>query len=164
MNLCAEAEYAQADATLNQVYQSVKGNLSANQVDALITAEKAWIDFRDTNCAFVQSQYAGGSIAPMVYYGCMTTTTQDRVDVLQGQVNTALSYGAADAALNETYQTLKNVLSETQQDLLTTAQLAWLDYRDTHCAYAPGEETNCLAALTAARTADLQNQLEARSL
>lgn len=164
MNRCAEAEYAQADARLNQVYQAVKSDLSGSQEDALIAAEKAWIDFRDGNCAFEQAQYAGGSIQPTVYYGCLTTSTLDRIDRLQGPTTTNLSYAAADAALNDTYQALKGMLSPADQDLLTTAQLAWLDYRDRHCAYVDGGSDACLAAITAARTDELENQLEARSL
>lgn len=162
MNRCAEAEYAQADAQLNQVYQRVKAEAAGNGEAALVNAEKAWIDFRDRNCAFVQAPFEGGSIQPTVYYGCLTTTTLERVEVLQGQVSTPLSYSAADAELNDTYQVLKGTLDGADVELLITAQLAWIDYRDRHCAYESGGDA-CLAAITAARTQDLQNQLESRS-
>ncbi|WP_008316411.1 lysozyme inhibitor LprI family protein [Leptolyngbya sp. PCC 6406] len=164
MNRCAAAEYAQADAKLNQVYQAVKSPLSAAKAEQLVSAELAWITFRDTNCDFVQAQFAGGSIQPLVYSGCMTTTTRDRTDILQGFTPTAPDYATADADLNATYQALKSSLSVADQSLLTTAQLAWITYRDRHCAYATGDTNTCLAILTFLRTEDLQNQLESRSL
>jgi uncharacterized protein YecT (DUF1311 family) len=164
MNRCTQAEYAQADAQLNQVYQRVKAEATGNAEAALVNAEKAWIEFRDRNCAFVQAPFEGGSIQPTVYYGCLTTTTLERVEVLRGQVSTALSYDAADAELNDTYQVLKGTLDGADVELLITAQLAWIDYRDRHCAYEADGSEACLAAITAARTQDLQNQLESRSL
>ena len=66
--------------------------------------------------------------------------------------------------MNDTYQVLKGTLDGADVDLLITAQLAWIDYRDRHCAYEAGGSDACLAAITAARTQDLQDQLESRSL
>jgi hypothetical protein len=45
MNRCTQAEYAQADAQLNQVYQRVKAEATGNAEAALVNAEKAWIEF-----------------------------------------------------------------------------------------------------------------------
>lgn len=164
MNRCAEAEYQQVDARLNQVYQSVKGSLGAAQRDRLIDAELAWIEFRDRNCEFVQAQFEGGSIQPVVYYGCMTQTTQDRTAELQQPQPPSQSYAIADQRLNEVYQNLRGTLSAPMQERLTTAQLAWLDYRDLHCAYAGGDESACLARITETRTARLLEQFENYSL
>ncbi|MGD1908977.1 MAG: lysozyme inhibitor LprI family protein [Leptolyngbyaceae cyanobacterium] len=69
MNRCARAEYDQVDAELNQRYQAVKNSLSTDKQDVLVTAGRAWIEFRDANCEFVQLQLEGGSIQPMVYLG-----------------------------------------------------------------------------------------------
>jgi uncharacterized protein YecT (DUF1311 family) len=161
MNRCAQAEYAQVDAELNQRYQAVRSNLSADQQDRLVTAGRAWIEFRDANCEFVQMQFEGGSIQPMVYLGCLTQLSQDRIDELAG-VSPAFSYKAADQQLNQVYQEIQAVLPEPEQEQLTTAQLAWLEYRDLQCA-VDGSSNACLALLTEFRTGQLQNQLEARS-
>lgn len=162
MNRCAQAEYAQVDAELNQQYQAVKSSLSAEQQERLVTAGRAWITFRDANCEFVQMQFAGGSIQPMVYLGCLTQLTQDRIDELAA-LSPTLSYEAADQQLNQVYQEIQALLPAPEQEQLTTAQLAWLEYRDLHCAVT-GSTNLCLALLTEFRTQQLQNQLDARSL
>ncbi|NJN20818.1 MAG: DUF1311 domain-containing protein [Leptolyngbya sp. RL_3_1] len=161
MTRCAQAEYAQVDAALNQRYQAVKGSLSAPKQADLVAAGRAWIAFRDADCEFVQSQFEGGSIQPMVYWGCLTQRTQDRIDELAG-VSPSQSYAVADQQLNQVYQALKAVLSSAEQEQLTTAQLAWLDYRDLHCAVTASTD-QCLALVTEFRTGQLQNQVEARS-
>ena len=162
MNRCARAEYDQVDAELNQRYQAVKNSLSVDKQDVLVTAGRAWIEFRDANCEFVQMQFEGGSIQPMVYLGCLTQLTQDRIDELAG-VSASLSYEAADQQLNQVYQEIQVILPEPEQEQLTTAQLAWLEYRDLQCT-VDGSSNACLALLTEFRTGQLRNQLEARSL
>lgn len=164
MNTCAEAEYAQADTKLNNVYQSVKAPLAGEKANQLISAEEAWLDFRDAYCDFVQAQYAGGSIQPTVYYGCLTQLTSDRIATLQQTQPTSVSFEAADQELNAVYQNLQDYLGSAEQDQLTDAQLAWIDYRDAHCAFASGDTNACLASVTATRTQQLQRQVEARSM
>jgi uncharacterized protein YecT (DUF1311 family) len=164
MNTCAQAEYAQADAALNNAYQAVKASVGPQKVDQLVTAEQAWLDYRDAYCDFVQAQYAGGSIQPMVYSGCLTQLTRDRTAELAQSKGATTSYEAADQALNSVYQDLQNYLSAEDQALLTDAQLAWLDYRDAHCAFEVGDSNACLAQVTETRTQQLQQQLDTRSL
>jgi uncharacterized protein YecT (DUF1311 family) len=162
MNRCARAEYDQVDAELNQQYQTVKSRLSADKQAILTTAGQAWIEFRDANCEFVQMPFAGGSIQPMIYLGCLTQLSQDRIDELAA-IPASLSYEVADQQLNQVYQDIQAILPEPEQEQLTTAQLAWLEYRDLHCAL-DGSSNACLALLTEFRTRQLQNQLDARSL
>ncbi len=161
MTRCAQAEYTQVDDALNQQYQAVKNTLSANKQDTFVAAGRAWIEFRDANCEFAKMQFEGGSIQPMIYLGCLTQLTEDRMDELAA-VSPSLGYGAADRQLNQVYQEIQPVLSDLEQEQLTTAQLAWIDYRDLHCAVT-GSTESCLALLTELRTQYLQNQLEARS-
>ncbi|MEM6839864.1 MAG: lysozyme inhibitor LprI family protein [Cyanobacteria bacterium P01_C01_bin.120] len=164
MTTCAAAEYERADTQLNNVYRAVKTSVSANQADQLIVAEQAWLDFRDINCDFVASQYAGGSIEPMIYNGCMTQLTSDRTAVLEQTVTTTASLEVVDRELNAVYQELQTYLISAEQEHLTDAQLAWLDYRDAHCTFAGGNTNACLAQLTDIRTKQLEVQLESRSL
>lgn len=164
MNTCAQAEYEQADVALNNAYQAVKAAVGPQKAEQLVTAEQAWLDFRDAYCEFVQAQYAGGSIQPMVYSGCLTQLTRDRTAELEQTKGTASSYEAADQALNSVYQDLQSYLSAADQELLTDAQLAWLDYRDAHCAFEAGDTNACLAQVTETRTQQLQQQLDTRSL
>lgn len=164
MNICAQGEYEQADVELNNTYQAVKASLSSAKADQLITAEEAWLTYRDRYCDYVAAQYAGGSMEPLVYSGCLTRLTQDRTAVLAQTAPTPQGYGAADQELNAVYQDLQAALSPDAQEQLTDAQLAWLDYRDAHCAFATGDPNTCLAQLTTLQTQRLKDQLEQRSL
>lgn len=164
MNLCAKATYDRADAELNTTYQAVKRRVGDQKADQLETAEQAWIEFRDSYCDFVQAQYEGGSIQPMVHHGCLTLLTKDRTEVLAEPGTASVEYDAADQALNSVYQNLQDYLNSTDQGLLTDAQLAWLDYRDLHCAFEGGDTNACLAQVTEVRTRQLREQLDTRSL
>jgi uncharacterized protein YecT (DUF1311 family) len=68
---------------LNQVYQQLIPTLSGSRKQKLITAQQAWIKFRDTNCEFERSAYQGGTVAPAIYFGCLEQTTQQRTQQLQ---------------------------------------------------------------------------------
>ncbi|MEM8503117.1 MAG: lysozyme inhibitor LprI family protein [Cyanobacteria bacterium P01_D01_bin.1] len=47
--------YAEADALLNQNYQSLRDSLSEPRTTALIDVQLAWIEYRDRNCAYEAS-------------------------------------------------------------------------------------------------------------
>lgn len=164
MNICAQGEYEQADVELNNTYQAVKALVRGEKADQLIAAEEAWLTYRDRYCDYVAAQYAGGSMEPLVYSGCLTRLTKDRTAVLAQTAPTPQGYDAADQELNAVYQDLQDVLSPDAQEQLTDAQLAWLDYRDAHCAFEAGDPNTCLAQITTLQTQRLKDQLEQRSL
>jgi len=83
MNRQAEDDYKKADAELNRVYRELMGHLSGDQKKALIDAELAWIQFRDTNCACWTLVHKGGSIYPLIYFGHMKSMTEDRTKQLR---------------------------------------------------------------------------------
>lgn len=88
LNQCAEAAWSQSDATLNQLWQTVKPQ--ADQMglgDQLLAAQRAWLAHRDATCAYEQATFAGGSIAPMIYWACMRRITEQRNDDLRGLLN-----------------------------------------------------------------------------
>ncbi|BAY12772.1 lysozyme inhibitor LprI family protein [Calothrix sp. NIES-2098] len=87
INQCAQLSYQNADKKLNQVYQQLLPALPAYRKPKLITAQQAWIKFRDTNCEFERSENEGGSIAPLTYFGCLARTTQQRTQQLQQYLN-----------------------------------------------------------------------------
>jgi uncharacterized protein YecT (DUF1311 family) len=80
---CADLSYRNADKKLNQVYKQLLPKLSASRKQKLINAQQAWLKFRDANCDFETSQYAGGTIAGTIYAGCLETLTQQRTQQLQ---------------------------------------------------------------------------------
>jgi uncharacterized protein YecT (DUF1311 family) len=81
LNACAAANLQAADAALNQMYQK----LMAQQTDGsskkqLKDVERAWMDYRDKECAFeVGPQQSGGSIWPMEMSNCLEEMTAARL-------------------------------------------------------------------------------------
>ena len=83
MNICASIAYQNADRKLNQVYRQLLPKLSAARKQKLISAQQAWIKFRDSSCEFERSAYEGGSIAPMIYSNCLANVTEQRTKDLR---------------------------------------------------------------------------------
>lgn len=81
MNYCAQYSYTRADAELNDAYGEFR-KLVAKDAQAknyLIAAQKAWISFRDAECALEGSATQGGSAQPMIILNCKTRLTAARV-------------------------------------------------------------------------------------
>lgn len=88
LNDCAYQEYEAADAELNAVYrqamtaaQNVDKELEGadiGAVEALKTAQRAWIGYRDDQCEFAGFQARGGQAEPMLVSGCLAQLTQKR--------------------------------------------------------------------------------------
>ncbi|MBU0726764.1 MAG: DUF1311 domain-containing protein [Alphaproteobacteria bacterium] len=82
MNACAAAAYETADKELNVFYFQIQQRL-AGDTEALIRlrdAQRAWIGFRDAECAFESSGVAGGSVYPMILSSCRARLTDSRVE------------------------------------------------------------------------------------
>ena len=82
---CAHREYKAADAELNTAYNRLAAILDAEEKALLKTAELAWIKYRDSTCAFESSQYAGGTMRPMIESFCLTRVTKARTAELKEQ-------------------------------------------------------------------------------
>ena len=80
LDACADAAYREADAALNGAYREIMRRLKgdADAARLLAAAEKAWIAYRDAECAFASSAEAGGSIYPMVVSICLEGVTKER--------------------------------------------------------------------------------------
>ncbi|MDE1994746.1 MAG: DUF1311 domain-containing protein [Rhizobiaceae bacterium] len=93
MNYCSEKDFDAADKALNVQYkktraamQSVDGDLEEDQrgaEQALLKAQRAWVDYRDGECLAEGYQYEGGSMQPMVISGCKATLTRARTKELK---------------------------------------------------------------------------------
>ena len=84
MNICADKDYQASDKKLNAVYAKVMAALGdENYKTKLKAAERAWVAYRDTECAFETAENEGGSIHPLVYSGCLTKLTNARTKDLQ---------------------------------------------------------------------------------
>jgi uncharacterized protein YecT (DUF1311 family) len=84
LNSCAEANYEKADVALNRAYKEIIRRLKDDAATAklLVTAQKAWIAYRDAECAFSASANAGGTIYPMVMAICLEAVTKERTRAL----------------------------------------------------------------------------------
>jgi len=86
----------------------------------------------------------------------------------QADINTcaAITAKEADQALNQAYQQLKARLSPQQDALLVAAQIAWIRFRDAHCALERSFEAGgslsttrhleCVRRLSSAREKELR--------
>ncbi len=83
INQCSNLSYQNADKKLNAAYQQLLPKLDRIRKQKLITAQQAWIKFRDATCEFERSEYEGGTIAPTIYLGCLENTTKQRTQQLQ---------------------------------------------------------------------------------
>jgi uncharacterized protein YecT (DUF1311 family) len=80
MTLCAKQMAENADRRLNRSYQAALCYMGPDEQRQLIAAEKAWIAYRDADCALWGS--GGGSIAPMNELLCREDLSNKRAEEL----------------------------------------------------------------------------------
>jgi len=89
LNKCAMDNLKSADRALNDTYQA----LMSKQDDAasklrLRAAQRAWIAYRDRECAFeVGPQETGGTIWPTEFGGCMEQIAATRIRELKQAIS-----------------------------------------------------------------------------
>ena len=80
---CIVAETSRQDARLNRAYKAAMGALeSPERKKQLQTAQRAWIKFRDANCAYYYDP-DGGSMARVSANQCMLTSTANRAQEIE---------------------------------------------------------------------------------
>jgi uncharacterized protein YecT (DUF1311 family) len=88
MNACAAQDAKIADQKLNEVYQQLRAAIANDaQKQRLVTAQLAWIAFRDKDCEYSQRRYDGGSIMPMIYSSCIAERSEQRTKELQAYID-----------------------------------------------------------------------------
>lgn len=93
MTYCAQQDFAEADELLNAQYKQSRQATKAADADAmpdlegadaaLVTAQRAWVAFRDAHCASYGYQARGGSMEPMLIYACQANLTRQRTEQLK---------------------------------------------------------------------------------
>jgi uncharacterized protein YecT (DUF1311 family) len=78
MNICANRDYAKADAELNGAYRAAMARLDETGKARLRDAERSWIATRDRECRAATAQTDGGSLHPLDLAGCLTEKTKAR--------------------------------------------------------------------------------------
>ncbi|OSP54510.1 lysozyme inhibitor LprI family protein [Pseudoruegeria sp. SK021] len=89
MSACLVAENAEWDRVLNDLWPAILADAKARDVDVpdqqganvehLLAAQRAWIAFRDAECANVYQTFIGGTIRSIVGGACLIELTSDRV-------------------------------------------------------------------------------------
>ncbi len=83
MNACAYRDYEKADAALNAAWGPAKEFADAiGKGKTLLTAQRAWLAYRDAACEAHASPYEGGSIQPLMRATCLSEITAQRTQML----------------------------------------------------------------------------------
>lgn len=90
LNLCSQEAWQAADAELNLAYGEAlawaEGDPAAEEL--LRAAQRAWLAFRDADCAVEAAFFEGGSAEPMILFGCLEDRTVTRTEQLWAYVET----------------------------------------------------------------------------
>lgn len=96
MNICAHREYLIADAALNEQWKLTSEQMKSRdaQVDSswderpgyfetLLTAQRAWLQYRDAHCQSEGYEARGGSLEPLLVATCKRHLTELRTEQLR---------------------------------------------------------------------------------
>lgn len=79
---CIGAELGEQDQALNAAYKALGATLDGARKAQLTTAQRAWVAFRDGNCAFYADP-DGGTLARVSANDCVLRMTAERAAELQ---------------------------------------------------------------------------------
>ncbi|MFB9947736.1 lysozyme inhibitor LprI family protein [Rhizobium puerariae] len=93
MTYCEEQDLNAADKILNAEYQKARKVMKKwdadaeasfkGAEDALVKAQRAWVAYRDAQCASYGYQARGGTMEPQLIYGCQADLTRKRTAELK---------------------------------------------------------------------------------
>ncbi|HET6763362.1 MAG TPA: lysozyme inhibitor LprI family protein [Longimicrobiaceae bacterium] len=83
MRACYARATATADAELNRTYRALVASLDAGRRVKLLTAQRAWLRYRDSHCAFMASESEGGTLEAVQRAACVVETTRARTRELR---------------------------------------------------------------------------------
>lgn len=89
LRTCDASELAVRDQTLNAAYQQVVTALPPERRLGLRTAQRAWLGFRDAECAFRRSADEGGTDAVLIANTCRLDLTTARTEDLRKALRVA---------------------------------------------------------------------------
>jgi len=90
---CAYQDWQTTDAELNTIYKAAMDKMQGmdadlpdelkGAADTLRDAQRAWIPYRDKACESYGFLARGGTMEPMLAYGCRADLTRSRIEELQ---------------------------------------------------------------------------------
>ena len=92
MNQCAFADFERADRRLNAVYAKVRAAMRERDGElqpqwrgvekSLVEGQRGWVAYRDGHCVVAGSHARGGSMEPLLVWGCKAALTGARTTEL----------------------------------------------------------------------------------
>lgn len=82
MVMCTTKEFEREDQRLNENYQQLRSQLSEARREQLLTAQRAWIKYKEANCDFYANP-EGGTLARVEANACVLKETINRADELE---------------------------------------------------------------------------------
>lgn len=79
---CISNEYERQDQRLNDNYQQLRGHLSDERRDQLLSVQRIWITYKEANCGFYADP-EGGTMARINANSCLLRETTRRADELE---------------------------------------------------------------------------------
>lgn len=77
---CLSREHEAWDALLNRYWKQLRDSAKADGTwDSLLAAQRAWLAFRDAECAYRYEVFADGTIRTVIGASCMRDLTAQRV-------------------------------------------------------------------------------------
>ena len=80
---CAEHRVVAIDRTIDGLNAKVFAILGSSGRASFVTANTAWVQYRDAVCAGESSIYHGGSVQPVVYADCLVAIDKSHVSELK---------------------------------------------------------------------------------
>lgn len=80
---CEQAAYRREDKALSDAYQQLAAKVDPQAKAPLDRAQRAWLDYRDSECAYEAARPADGPPAPVVEARCMKRLTEQRAKDLR---------------------------------------------------------------------------------
>lgn len=97
LNECSSREWQSADKDLNDAWRIARRAMKRRDAElpdylrgaaeAMLKGQRGWIVYRDGQCATERSDVAGGTMAPMVGFLCLTRLTRARTKELLQTAN-----------------------------------------------------------------------------
>lgn len=100
MTACAAEDYAVADEALNaqwavtrramvDIDEAIKDPEQRGAEKSLLSAQRAWITYRDGQCDADGWGYFGGTIRPQIVASCLADLTRKRTEELKSMIETS---------------------------------------------------------------------------
>ncbi|WP_235548550.1 lysozyme inhibitor LprI family protein [Noviherbaspirillum sp. Root189] len=80
MRACIHNELERQDVRLNRVYQKYSASLVPNVLKSLREAQRAWIQYRNKDCAWAGAPDENATLGPLIIDGCHLDMTVRRAN------------------------------------------------------------------------------------